>query len=396
MKIVRAFAVLIVTAACAGGPTQPPPASGHMLLFEATSSEIAVIDSTTHLAVRHLPLGVPSPDWRHLYSINGTALVDTDPSSGLTSATRQLPGTYQLPAATSGGLPGGTSPNGSWLVAQSYDGAATHFVVVGTTGMRIAHTVNLTGHFNFDAISDDGVRLYLIQYLNGREYYVRLFHVLTGTLDENIVVDKSNGEQSMSGLRLTGLATPGGGWLFSMYVREQESPFIHALSLDGPFAFCLDLPGGGYASNAGEKHWSIAMDRMGYTLFAVNSVTGVVAKIDNSQQYNPQVTRTARIPGGTYSNIGPNTAVLSDDGKSLVVAGSTGLVWIDTERLAIRFQILPDWRMLSLALSPDGKTLFAVNGDGRIAEVMMYSAQVTSTFDPSVGKSMALMRVASA
>jgi hypothetical protein len=396
MKIARAFAVLFVTAACAGGPMQPPPASGHVLLFEATSSEIAVIDSTTRLTVRHLPLGVPSPDWTHLYSIQGTALVDTDPSTGLTRATLQLPGSYQLPAATSTGVPGGLSPDGSWLVAQSYDGAATRFVIVSTAAMRIAHTANLSGRFNFDAISDDGQRLYLIQYLNGREYYVRLFNVIAGTLDEYIVVDKSNGEQSMSGLRLSGLATPGGSWLFSMYVREQESPFIHALSLDGPFAFCLDLPGGGYASNAGEKHWSIAMDQTGNTLFAVNSVTGVVAKIDNSQQYNPHVSQTAQIPGGRYSNIGPNTATLSDDGTSLVVAGSTGLVWIDTSRLAIRFQVLPDWRIWSLALSPDGKTLFAVNDDGRIAEVMMYSSQVTSTFDPSVGKPIALMRVASA
>src|SRR5690348_15975339 len=111
MKIARAFAVLFVTAACPGGPTQPPPASGHMRLFAATAVEIAVVDSTTHFAVRHMPLGVPSPDWRHLYSINGTALVDTDPASGLTSAKLQLPGTYQLPAATSSGLPGGTSPN---------------------------------------------------------------------------------------------------------------------------------------------------------------------------------------------------------------------------------------------------------------------------------------------
>jgi hypothetical protein len=396
MKIARAFAVLFVTAACAGGPTQPPAESGHMRLFEATSSEIAVVDSVTHVAVRHLPLGVPSADWQHLYSISGPALRDTDPASGLTRATLQLPGTYQLPAATSTGVPGGLSPDGGWLVAQSYDGATTHFVIVNTVGMRIAHTAKLAGRFTFDAISDDGQRLYLIQYLNGREYYVRLFDVLTGNLDANIVVDKSNGEQSMSGLRLSGLATPGGSWLFSMYVRESDNPFVHALSLDGPFAFCLDLPGSGYGSNAGEKHWAIAMDRMGSTFFAVNSATGVVAQIDNSQQYNPHITRTAQIPGGRPLNIGPNAAVLSDDGKSLVVAGSTGLAWIDTARLAIRFQILTDWRIWSLALSPDGKTLFAVNDDGRIAEVMMYSAQVTSTFDPSVGRPMALIGVASA
>ena len=311
MKIARAFAVLLVTAACAGGPAQAPPASGHMRLFEATSGEIAIIDSVAHLVVRHLPLGVPSTDWKHLYSIRGTALVDTDPASGLTAATLQLPGAYQLPAATSSGLPGGTSPNAYWLVAQSYDGAATHFVIVGTSEMRIAHTANLTGHFNFDAISDDGERLYLIQYLNGREYYVRLFNVLTSSLDENIVVDKSDGEQSMTGLRLSGIPTPGGSWLFSMYVRESDNPFIHVLSLDGPFAFCLDLPGGGYASSDAERHWSLAMDRTGAEFYAVNVATGVVAQIDNSQLYNPRVKRTAHIAAGRPADVGSNAAVLS-------------------------------------------------------------------------------------
>jgi hypothetical protein len=395
MKIARAFAVLFVTAACAGGPTHLPPASGHTLLFEATPGEIAVIDSTTHFAVRHLPLGVPSRDWRHLYSINGTALLDTDPSSGLTTATLQLPGTYQLPAATSGGLPGGTSPNSNWLVAQSYDGAATHFVVVSTTRMGIAHTANLTGHFNFDAISDDGARLYLIQYLNGREYYVRLFNVLAGTLDEKIVVDKSNGEQSMSGLRLSGLATPGGSWLFSMYVREQESPFVHALSLDGPFAFCLDLPGSGYGANASEMHWSIAMSQTGDSIYAVNSATGVVAWIDNSQQ-NPNVKRTVRLPGGASSRVGPDAAVLSRDGHSLVVAGSTGLDWIDVTTLGVRSHALVDWQVWSLGLSPDGKNIYAIDEGGRVAEVGASSGAVTSIFDPGIGRPMALMKVASA
>jgi hypothetical protein len=396
MKIARAFAVLLVTAACAGAPTQPPAASGHMLLFEATSGEIAVIDSTTHFAVHHLPLGVPSPDWRHLYSINGTALVDTDPASGLTSATLQLPGTYQLPAATSSGLPGGTSPNGDWLVVQAFDGAATHFVVVSTTAMRVTHTANLTGHFNFDAISDDGARLYLIQYLNGREYYVRLFNVIAGTLDENIVVDKSNGEQSMSGLRLSGLATPGGGWLFSMYVREHESPFIHALSLDGPFAFCLDLPGSGYGANASEMHWSIAMSQTGDSIYAVNSATGVVAWIDNSQQYNPNVKRTVRLPGRASARVGPDAAVLSRDGRSLVVAGSTGLDWIDVTALAVRMHALDEWRVWSVGLSPDGKNLYAIDEGGRVAEVGASSGAVTSIFDPGIGRPIALMRVASA
>jgi hypothetical protein len=396
MKVARAFAVLFLTAACAGGPTQAPHASGHVRLFEATSSEIAVIDSVTHFAVLHLPLGVASADWQHLYSIRGTALVETDPSSGVTSTTLQLPGAYQLPPATSSGLPGGISPNGYWLVAQAFDGAATRFVIVSTAEMRIVHTANLTGHFNFDAISDDGQRLYLIQYLNGREYYVRLFNVLPATLDENIVVDKSDGGQSMTGLRLSGIATPGGSWLFSMYVRESDNPFIHVLSLDGPFAFCLDLPGSGYASSDAERHWSIAMDRTGDSLYAINAATGVVAQIDSSQQFNPQVKRTANIAGGRPSDVGSNAAVLSPDGRWLIAAGSSGVVWIDTTTLAVRMQALTSWRSWSLGLSPDGSEVYAVSVSGQVAGLETATGRVMSAFDTGVGRPMALIRVASA
>ena len=396
MKIARAFAVLFVTVACAGSPLQPPPASAHTRLYEANSHEIAVVDSTTHLPVRHLPLGVPAADWQHLYSISGTTLVDTDPASGLSNTTLQLAGTYQLPAATSGGLPGGISPNGYWLVAQAYDGAATRFVIVSTAEMRIAHTATLTGRFNFNAISDDGTRLYLIQYLNGREYYVRLFNVLTGTLDENIVVDKSDGQQSMTGLRLSGIATPGGTWLFSMYVRESDNPFLHVLSLDGPFAFCLDLPGSGYASSDAERHWSIAMDRTGDSLYAINAATGVVAQVDNSQEFNPQIKRTGHIAGGTAAAVGSNAAVLSPDGRWLIAAGSSGVLWIDTMTLTVRTQALPGWHAWSLGLSPDGSKVYGVSDSGQVAELETATGRMISTFDTSIGRPMALMRVASA
>lgn len=395
MRIVAAIAVLLIASACAAGPSKPAASSAHVRLFEATGHEIVVIDSQTHFAVRHLPLGVPSPDWRHLYSINGAALLDIDPASGLTTSTLQLPGDFQLPAATSDGLPGGMSHGGAWLVAQSFDGAATHFLIVSTLEMRVAKDVNLPGRFNFDAISDDGLRLYLIQYLDGREYYVRLFNVASSTLDENIVVDKSSGEQSMTGTRLSGIATRDGGWLFSMYVRESENPFVHVLSLDGPFAFCLDLPGKGYGSSAAEKHWSIAMDQPGEVVYAFNGSTGIVVQIDNSQQFNPQVKRTAQLASGSFGNVGSNSAVVSPDGRRLIAAGSSGVVWVDTRTLTAQVRALPDWHVWSLALSPAAGELYALSDTGRIADLDLGSGTVLSTFQASEGQPVALMRVAS-
>jgi hypothetical protein len=342
---------------------------------------------------------VPSRDWKHLYSIVGSSLVDTDPQTGALLNTTLLSGTYQLPPATINGMPGGTSPDGRWLVVESFERSAnsvptaTHMLLIDTTSAKVAHRVNLSGHFQFDALSNDGQRLYLIQYLNGKEYYVRLYDVIGSRLEDNIVFDKSDGNQAMVGTRLSGVASPDGHWLFSMYVRENESPFVHALSLDGPFAFCLDLPGSGYANNPAEMRWSLAMDPAAH-LYAVNGATGVVAKIDGSAQFNPQIERTAHLSGGKSAKAGSNAAVISRDGKTLVTAAATGIEWVDTGSLATRMQALGDWHIWSLALSPDGRLLYAVGDNGHIAEVSMATGEVAHTFDPAEGQPMALMRVA--
>jgi hypothetical protein len=397
--------LLFFASACAATNGGIPPSAQGDKLYEAVSSHdssgVSVIDARTHATERHLPLGVPSSDWSHLYSISGSSLIDTDPVTGVTLSSIQLPGAYRLPAATITGLPGGTSPNGMWLVLEAYEGPAsspttTHFLIVNTRDAKVVHTSTLKGYFHFDALSNDGQRLFLIQYLNGKEYYVRLYNLLTDTLDENIVVDKSDGNQAMTGLRLSGIATPGGNWLFSMYVRENDRPFIHALSLDGPFAFCLDLPGAGYANNEAEMHWSLAMNRNGTKLYAINGATGQVAELDISQDFNPQITRTARIPGGSHGKAGANAAVLSADGRWLVAAGGTGVVWVDTRSLGAGARSLPDWHIWSLAASPEGRSVYAVRDDGSIAELSIESGDVVNQFDPAAGRPLALMRVAAA
>jgi hypothetical protein len=57
-------------------------------------------------------------------------------------------------------------------------------------------------------------------------------------------------------------------------------------------------------------------------------------------------------------------------------------------------QALGDWHIWSLALSPDGRLLYAVGDNGHIAEVSMATGEVAHTFDPAEGQPMALMRVA--
>ncbi|TMF65732.1 MAG: hypothetical protein E6I17_12375 [Chloroflexi bacterium] len=103
--------------------------------------------------------------------------------------------------------------------------------------------------------------------------------------------------------------------------------------------------------------------------------------------------------GGLIKNVeakelGANAAVVSLDGSTLVVAGGSGLVWIDAQALAVRHRELTDWRIWSVGLSPDGRNLYAMSEGGKVAEISMGSATVGATFDLSGGQPVALMRVA--
>ena len=186
MRATRALVCLaLVAAACGANPQSPRTGSGDKL-YEAVVSgatqSLAVIDSRSHSADRKLSLGVPSPDWKHVYTTVANSLVDTDPRTGNTVNTLQLHDAYQLPPATANGLPGGLSPDGRWLVVERFEGpqaepTATHMLLIDTAAMRIVHRADLKGYFAFDAINDEGTNLYLIQHLTGREYYVRLYDV---------------------------------------------------------------------------------------------------------------------------------------------------------------------------------------------------------------------------
>lgn len=416
IKVVLLIGIGMFIAAC-GSTTTPRAASGDKLYVAVATQHrefISVVDAGTQKEVRTLPLGVPSSDWQHLYSIDDSNyLVDTDPQTGAVRGRLNLQHSYKLPSATATGMPGGLSQNGRWVVIQRYDlpdGAdfpsGSHFVLVDTSTMQTAKRVDLQGFFDFDAISNDGNRLYMIQFLNGKEYFVRLYDFSTSKLDPNAIVDKNEGGEAMAGLRLSGVASSSGGWLFSMYVRDHSNPFVHALSLDGTLAFCLDLKGGGYADDGNAMQWSIAMSPTGSGVFAANLGTGDVARI-TMRDGTPVIDKTARIPlaGATAALIksvdakafGGNTAVVSLDGKTLALAGYPGVVWLDTQSLAVQHRALTDWRVMSLALSPSGASVYALSDGSRIAQLSMASAATTATIDVTSGGSpMALMRVAAA
>jgi hypothetical protein len=399
----------VVVAAC--GRVPGGTANGDFKLYEAVSDrhQIAVIDSQSHAIERWLPLGTPSSDWNHLYTVAGTTLTDTDPRTGSVRYSLQLPGYYLLPPATLSGLPGGLSQDGRSIVLQSFDSSpggqptGSHFLVVNTSLSQAPAQVDMKGFFEFDAISNDGQRLYLIEYLSTSSYRVRIYNVSAQQLNPQVVVDKTDPKDSMTGLRLSGIPSHDGAFLYSIYARQTDGPFIHALTLDGtPIAFCIDIPGSGYQAGDNGFNWSLAMSADGSRLYAANAATGSVSEVDLGSSLS--VARTVQVDSGksvasvlaqdvNAKGLGTSAALVSLDGKTLVMAASSGIVWIDTSSLHAGAHSLAGWTVSGLALSPDGKVLYALNDSGKIAEISMGSRQVAATFDPGDGYPLALMRV---
>jgi hypothetical protein len=396
-----------------GRATGPQGGDGGYKLYEAASTQssqlLSVIDTRSHGVERQLPLGTMSLDWKHLYSISNRTLSDMDPQTGATLHSSRLPGTYLLPFATLNGLPGGLSQNGRWLVLQNFNDiptgppTETHLLFVDTTFAKAPVPIELHGFFEFDAVSNDGMRIYLIEYVSSSVYRVRFYDRAAGRLDPYVVVDKSEGGEAMTGVRLSGVASPDGRWLFSVYAREHDSPFVHALDLNSSVAFCLDLPGSGYATSDAAMRWSLALSADGTHLYAANGLLGQVTEILNFPDGVPTLRRTTPISqaaasaGGLIQDVeakelGISGAVLTPDGKTLVVTGATGVLWVETATMQSGRHELDDWRVASLALSPDGKMLYAVADGGMIAELPMAGGPGVR-FAGAQGQPLGLVRV---
>jgi hypothetical protein len=406
-----ALVALAVGAGCGSVPQGGAPTGDYRLYVAASranASMVAIIDSKTHHELGQLPLGTASADWKHYYTVSGNDLQVTDPQTGLVVGTLKLARPYRLPTAALIGMPGGLSQNGRWLALETPPASPaleSHLLVVDTTFAQQPVAIDLPGDFRFDAISNDGLRLYLIQYRSDSHYFVRFYDLGTHQLDPTIIFDKSDGSAAMTGVRLSGVADPSGQWLYSVYARKDKSAFIHMLSLDStPIAFCIDLPGSGYATDASAFSWSLALNGTGTRLYAVNRATGVVLEVNIVGNSAPAVGRTAHIsvPAQTAGigvqtvqakEIGAGAAAVSPDGRTLVVAGEAGITWVDTGLLRVRSTTLDKWNVWSLALSPDGSLVYALRDSGSIAEVSMKDGTVKTSFDSSLGQPLALMWV---
>jgi hypothetical protein len=395
-------------------PPQQAPIPGDQLYVrdrDTSAAEHLAILSSDGTRTRDLPLGAIAPDRSILYTAESSPAGDgpktrvraLDLKTGKQIRETTIGGAYSLPTVSVDELPGGLAPDGNWLVLRKAPGLASapsqsQFVVLDTAFARPARHVNLgiDGLYEFDGISNSGNVLYLVQYLSSPSlslaapYQVRYYDMAQKLLDPNPVVMKGE-EEVMAGTHHTSVPAPNGVWRYSLYMNNSHGPFIHALNLNDRYAICIDLPTEGKDDAARQMFWSLAISPDGKTLYAANGALGLVSEIDISQNGGfPVVQRSASLPPTPAASAGPldglaalfaapvaeakpehgsgmGGAVLAPDGKTLFAIGDSGLLAIGTADLKEYRRYLPDTALGSVAISADGKRLYATDaGQERI------------------------------
>jgi hypothetical protein len=198
--------------------------------------------------------GVVSPDHRirfvTLATPRSTVVAAIRVRTGRVARSNVLRGFYGVPIVAWDNSTGGVSADGRTLVLGSYgpfpgDAGVTRFAVIDTRTLRKSRLLALRGAWAYDAISPDGSRMFLIEYLAAGQnphYRVRSLDVRTGRLDPEVVVDRREDEVLMRGQPVTRVASSEGRWAYTLYARPKHGPFVHALDTVRGEAYCVDLP----------------------------------------------------------------------------------------------------------------------------------------------------------
>ncbi|MGH7721808.1 MAG: YncE family protein [Candidatus Dormibacteria bacterium] len=408
MKKLRRHLLLLLTAAlvACGGPavsiaahrSTPTPgaataaiAPAHLLVRQGQppARSIQLLDTGSGRVRASYPDGVATGDWSRLFVVTAAGshnrLEEIDLSTGHTISTTATEPGFALPRTGPAGKPAGLSPNGSHLVlagvATAQDPPATNRFLVYDTGHldRGAVHVTLSGSFLFDGINNDGTGLYLLEDLSsptrGGEYHVRRYDLTAGALDPASIVDKSSGEQSITGSAIDSVTSRDGAWQYTVYAFGGKPPFVHALNLDHATAFCVDLPAAPLDEGL-DLLWSVVASHSGRFIYAVNAGNGAVVEMAAD---SPWQVRQALLPVPTPTSAAAwipwapltveakrlveGAAVISPDDRTLYSIGDTAIYRVDTARLQLEGSLLAGQALNSLAISPDGRRLYATSVD---------------------------------
>jgi hypothetical protein len=358
-----------------------------LVVGRAGHDALQVIQASTDELFSELPVGAPDAAWATMVaataSDGSTTVRELEVYPEPAGRSQAIDGEWRLPTVGLDQLPVGVSADGQTIVlvdaaaagaaaSAPAAGRTSRFAILSRSFAAAPRIVTLDGAFDYDALSPDGATLYLVEHLAAPpegHYQVRALDTASGTLRDGAIADKRNLDEAMAGYPLDQLRQPN-GFVFTLY-RGAEHPFIHALSSVDGWALCIDLPAVDPGDDVAALDWGLAASADGQTVYAANATLGLAAEVDANDL---GIRRTGRFaaPSSASAAItlakfghqpsGPvgRRVVASPDGSTLFVAGSGGIVRIATSGLTSGRTLLAGSAVDSLALNPDGATLYAL------------------------------------
>jgi hypothetical protein len=213
-------------------------ADGYIPAAEQNGDGVLALDGKT----RFVAIG--------MYGTADTMLARVDAHTGSVLAAVPLRGTWGIPIYTYTPNSGqGLSRDGTTLVLADlpnvYPRTGSRFMVVNPRNLRMRDAIVLRGDFEFDAISPNGRRLYLIQHTSASDqsrYVVRAYDVPKHTLLPGRVADRTQRSWIMEGYPIARTSSPDGRWVYTLYGNPNGFPFVHALDTMRGVAHCVGLP----------------------------------------------------------------------------------------------------------------------------------------------------------
>jgi hypothetical protein len=250
------------------------------------------------------------------------------------------------------------SADGRRVVLQAPGSATRTRIIVFDARTAYLQPVTLDGNFAPEAISLDGRRLFLVQYVKAG-YRVRLYDLARGRLQPGELKAR-NEDEPMRGFPAYAVGAPDGHWLLTLYVKpRQREAFVHALDLRRGVAYCLDLPGHGSSPELSD--WALSLGLDGRSLYAANAAVGLATRIDLSTL---EAGRPLRIEALHVTADQFVSSALSPRGD-LVYFGSLHGLWAwDLRANRVRGPYRPN-RIGGFAFTPGGRRLVVITPGGR-------------------------------
>jgi hypothetical protein len=342
---------------CSGQSSSP---EGTKFLFvqpDGPRGELVAWNTATRQAVFSLPPGMASSNGRSYYSAVRTRRATFLKRFAVATASLEsewpLAGRWQLQ---------GVSPTGRWAALARREAGSTKLLVFdGLRGKR-AHVMRLRGDFEVETISRDGKRMFLIEHFARRAYNVRQYDLSR----ERLVADplRAAGVKIMAGYAWSGVASPDGRWLMTLYLSTPDSlAFVHSLDLERSRPACIALPSSGGLERL--KRYSLTLAPDGKTLYAANPAVGVVARVDLAESRVRGVTRFAKSEPVTGTRAA-TLSTISRNGRTVYFSAGRDLWAYDAAYGVVRGPYVTGGKIVGVGYGRGDRQVFAVRKDGRM------------------------------